>query len=277
MKYEEQYLSILKDIYENGYKEENKRTGIVTRRIPHAVISVDLAEEFPILKSKSVNWKTAAKEILWIMQKGSNNINDLDAHIWDAWADADGSIGKSYGYQIKKFDQVHRMLDALAKDPSDRRQVMTLWNEADKAEMNLVPCCHTTTWTVVNGKLNCLLDQRSSDFPLGVPFNTTQYAILTHMFAAHLRLEPGHLLHVMADAHIYENQIEGVETQLARYDLMLHPEKEADSMWSATIRDVIAAEPKLVCPPIAFDYIKVEDLVLTDYLNLGPIKFEVAV
>ena len=210
--YEVQYMKILNNIMEDGYRQLNERTGIETIRIPHAVITVDLEKEFPILKSKQIFWKTALKEILWIMQKQSNNINDLDAHIWDAWADENGSIGKSYGYQIAKpviadgitYDnQVDYILKRLEKDSSDRRAVLNLWDVDELHEMNLNPCCYSSVWTVIDGKLNCMLVQRSADYLVGVPFNTTQYALLTHLFARHLGLKVGQLTHCMADAHVY--------------------------------------------------------------------------
>ena len=146
------------------------------------------------------------------MQKQSNNIHELGNNIWNSWADESGSIGKAYGYQVSKpitvdgktyKSQVHYVLERLSNDSSDRRAVIDLWNVDDLGEMNLSPCCYSSIWTITDGKLNCMLVQRSADFLVGVPFNTTQYAILTHLFARHLNVEPGQLTHVMADAHIY--------------------------------------------------------------------------
>lgn len=238
--YEKQYMTILKDIYENGYSDGvNERTGYATKRLPNKVIDVDLEKEFPILKSKKVQAVTALKEILWIWQCQSNNIHDLDAHIWDEWADRNGSIGSAYGAQVRRpvciyTDPVHKtsesfrayenqceyVLEYLREFPNGRWANATLWNVNDLAMMNLVPCCHTVTWNLDGGRLNCLLDQRSGDFPKGVPFNTTQYAMLTILFARDLGVRPGSLLHVIADAHIYANQMEGVEEQLAYYDIL---------------------------------------------------------
>lgn len=246
--YESQYISILRNIYENGYEDSiNARTGVATKRLPNQIISVDLQKEFPILKSKQVYWKSAIEEILWIMRDQSNNINDLRPKIWDKWADEDGYIGKAYGYQVAKkivtkqklegqlipiyYDnQVTYVLETLRRDPSDRRCIITLWNVEDLAEMNLTPCCHTSTWNLVGGKLNCLLDQRSGDFPVGVPFNTTQYAALTHMFARDLGVEPGMLLHVISDAHVYASQMEGVKKQLEQFDSIKDTEEVANSI-----------------------------------------------
>lgn len=238
--YEKQYMDILKRIYEEGYADGvNKRTGVATKRLPGCVIQVDVEEEFPILKSKQVFGKTAQREIEWIWKQQSNNIHDLQAHIWDEWADEDGGIGKAYGYQMAKpvtvfKDPIHKtdesfrsyenqaeyVIEMLREDPSTRWCVATLWNPQELRDMNLVPCCHTSTWNLDGGRLNCVLDQRSGDMPYGVPFNTTQYAILMLMIAKELGVKPGILTHVIADAHIYDRQMKGVELQLMYYDLM---------------------------------------------------------
>jgi thymidylate synthase len=198
---------------------------------------VDVNEEFPILKSKSVKAKSAQEEIEWIWKKQSNNIHDLRPHIWDEWADENGSIGKAYAYQLNRpisiyTDPVHKknfrayknqaeyIIEYLREFPNGRWGVATLWNPEELSGMNLVPCVHTSTWNLDGGRLNCLLDQRSGDFPLGVPFNTTQYAILMHMIARDLGVEPGNLTHVIADAHIYDRQMEGVEFQLSYYNIL---------------------------------------------------------
>lgn len=228
MSYESQYLNIMEDIKRNGYRQKNLRTGYDTLRIPHAIIQVDLEQEFPILQCKKVFWESAMEEILWIMQKQSNNIHDLKPHIWDEWADESGSIGKAYGYQYGKevitpegehYDsQVHYILERLKKNSSDRRAVLCAWDVDDMKDMNLVPCVYSSVWTVIDNRLHCLLSQRSADFLMGVPFNTTQYAILTHLFARHLGLEVGVLTHVMADCHVYccESHLEGMNTMLRR-------------------------------------------------------------
>jgi len=238
--YEKQYIGILHDIYENGYADgANERTGISTKRLPNRIIVVDVEKEFPILKSKQVFAKTADREIDWIMRKQSNNIHDLKAKIWDEWADPDGSIGKAYGYQVAKPvkiyldpihkksetyreypSQVHYVLDYLKEQPNGRWAKINLWNVAELADMNLVPCCFDTTWNLDGGRLNCCLTQRSGDFPYGVPFNTTQYACLMIKFARHLGVKPGNLTHIIVDAHIYANQMAGVEEQLDYYHVL---------------------------------------------------------
>ena len=238
--YESQYIHMLRAIYENGFSDGiNERTKKETKRLPGVVLQVDVAEEFPILKSKQVFGKTSLNEILWIWQQQSNNIKDLKAHIWDSWADENGSIGKAYGYLMSRpiciyTDPVHKtpesfrcyknqagyILEYLREFPNGRWGVATIWNPEELSGMNLVPCCHTSTWNLDGGRLNCVLDQRSGDMPYGVPFNTTQYAELMILFARDLGVKPGILTHVIADAHIYDNQMDGVRLQLAYVELL---------------------------------------------------------
>lgn len=276
--YESQYIGNLNDIYAYGIKEKNKRTGIVTRRLPATQIVVDLEKEFPILISKKVNWKTAVDEILWIMQKQSNRTAELNSHIWDSWTGEDGTIGKSYGYQVGQkvkrdgliYDnQVAYILTKLATDPSNRQCVINMWNVSELGEMNLVPCVYSSIWNIINGRLNVMVVQRSADYPVGVPFDTTSYAVLTHLFARHLGVIPGKLTHVMADSHIYENQIDGVQEQLKRYYFDLHDDE-----------DRMKLRPKLVFrkdAPTNFWQVKLDDMALDDYDPLPGIKYEVAV
>lgn len=221
--YEKQYIGICKDILKNGYYNNN-RTGVSTYKLPHQIITVNLGKEFPILKSKFVAFKSCVKEILWIMS-GSNNINNLDSHIWDEWANEDGSIGKCYGYQIKKFNQIDNLINTLKSNNQDRRMMINLWNWEDLPEMNLAPCCYNSLFDVTDGKLNCMLIQRSGDLPLGVPFNTTQYAVLTHILAKLCGLQVGKLTHVINNAHIYENQVEGIKKQIKNYDKLYNCEE----------------------------------------------------
>lgn len=274
-KYEDRYITNLKYILTAGNRELNQRTGIVTYRVPSTQIIVDLTKEFPILLSKKVNWKSAVKEILWIMQRQSNRINELDSHIWDSWADEDGTIGKAYGYQVAQpvkrsadkiySNQVEYVLNTLAKDPSNRECVINMWNVADLDRMNLVPCAYSSIWSIVNGRLNCMLVQRSADYPVGVPFNTTQYAVLTHLFARHLGVKAGLLTHVMADSHIYENQISGVRKQLEQYDCLCTIESQ---------------HPRLIFKedaPTDFWQITIDDMQIDDYVPFASITYEVAI
>ncbi len=175
----------------------------------------DLSKEFPIITLRRTYLKTAVKELLWIWQKKSNNIADLGAHIWDSWADENGSIGKAYGYQLGvkhhypegDFDQVDRVLYDLKHNPSSRRIITNLYNHHDLSEMGLYPCAYSMTFNVSGGKLNALLNQRSQDMLTANNWNVCQYAVLVHMFAQVCGLEAGELVHVIANAHIYDRHV----------------------------------------------------------------------
>ncbi|MDO5518800.1 MAG: thymidylate synthase [Clostridium sp.] len=257
--YDAKYLAIAKDILENGYFDTN-RTGVSTYKLPHQVMQFNLEKEFPILTTKRVAFKTAVREILWIMQKQSNNINDLAGHIWDEWADEDGSIGKAYGYQVKKYHQIDNLIQSLKENPQDRRMMINIWNWEDLPEMNLAPCCFLSMWDVTDGRLNCMLIQRSGDIPLGVPFNSSQYAVLTHLLAQVTGLKPGLFTHVINNAHIYENQVEGMKLQLTRKDEAY----EAPKLWiNPEIKDF-------------YDFTE-DDIKLIDYKHHETIKMPVSV
>lgn len=269
--YELQYLTNLSNILKNGVKELNTRTGVATYRMPSTSIVIDLEQEFPILKSKKVNWKVCVDEILWIMQKQSNNVHMLNSKIWDKWADKDGSIGKTYGYQVSKLaiatdgiyaSQVDYILKRLAKNPSDRQCVIDMWDPEELGEMNLPPCVYSSVWSIIDGRLNCMVVQRSADYPVGVPFDTTGYAVLTHLFARHLGIRPGILTHVMADSHIYENQADGVKEQLDRWDQVI----------GSSAAHLIFKENA----PINFWDMTIDDIDIINYDPLPPIKYEVA-
>lgn len=257
--YDKKYLDIAQNILENGYFDNN-RTGMPTYKLPHQIMQFNLEKEFPILTTKFVAFKTAVKEMLWIMQKQSNNINDLEGHIWDEWADEDGSIGKAYGYQIKKYHQIDNLIKSLKENPQDRRMMINIWNWEDLPHMNLAPCCFLSMWDVTDGRLNCMLIQRSGDLPLGVPFNTSQYAVLTHLLAQVTGLKPGLFTHVINNAHIYANQVEGMKTQLTRKD----DAYDAPKLWlNPEIKDFYDFTP--------------DDIKLIDYKHHEPIKMPVSV
>ena len=191
-----------------------KKFGIVNR--------YDLQAEFPILTLRRTYWKTAVDELLWIWQKKSNNIHDLPAHIWDQWADETGSIGKAYGYQLGvkhhypegDMDQVDRVLYDLRHNPASRRILTNLYNFADLHEMHLYPCAYSMTFNVSGNVLNAILNQRSQDMLAANNWNVVQYAVLVHMFAQVSGLVPGELVHVIADAHIYDRHVPIVERML---------------------------------------------------------------
>lgn len=291
--YESQYMRILTNIYKFGYEDgANERTGFKTKRLPSQIIKVDLKREFPILKTKFVAGITALKEILWIWQKRSNNIKDLDAKIWNKWADENGSIGKAYGYQAgmpvatnidglkrKEFrfyeSQMLYIIEYLREMPNGRQAVATLWDPGELNNMNLVPCCHTVTFNIMDGRLNCTLDQRSGDMPYGVPFNTTQYAELTHLIAKELGVEVGILTHVISDAHIYFNQMEGVRKQIENYRLLLNLNNESECKLSRKeLNKILISKPRFeVNDFINFWEVKPENCKIVNYHYMEKIDF----
>ena len=183
----------------------------------------DLQREFPILTLRRTYLKSAVDELLWIWQKKSNNVHDLSSHIWDAWADETGSIGKAYGYQLGVkhqykeglFDQVDRVLYDLKHNPASRRILTNLYNFEDLHEMHLYPCAYSMTFNVSNGTLNAILNQRSQDMLAANDWNVCQYAVLVHMLAQVSGLKAGELVHVIADAHIYDRHIPIIEKMLS--------------------------------------------------------------
>lgn len=179
----------------------------------------DLSEEFPILTLRKTNLRNAVDELLWIWQKKSNRIADLSSHIWDQWAGEDGTIGKAYGYQLGVrheyregwFDQVDRVLYDLKHQPNSRRIMTNIYNHHDLHAMNLYPCAYSMTFNVSGKKLNAILNQRSQDMLTANNWNVAQYAVLVHMIAQVSGLEAGELVHVIADAHIYDRHLPIVE------------------------------------------------------------------
>ncbi|MDR3314154.1 MAG: thymidylate synthase [Oscillospiraceae bacterium] len=188
----------------------------------------DLAAEFPLVTLRKPFLKTSVDELLWIWQKKSNNIADLGSRVWDQWADATGSIGKAYGYQLGvkhrypegMFDQVDRVLYDLRHNPASRRILTNLYVHQDLSEMRLYPCAYSMTFNVSGGRLNGILNQRSQDMLMANHWNVAQYAVLLHMLAQVSGLVPGELVHVVADAHIYDRHIPIVERllELQPYD-----------------------------------------------------------
>ena len=263
------FIDMCKDILENGYSSEeqivrarwNDGTPAHTIKKFCVVNRYNLAEEFPIITLRPTNIKAAIDELLWIWQKKSNNINDLNSHIWDSWADKDGSIGKAYGYQLAikhkykegEFDQVDRVLYDLRHNPYSRRIIVNMYNHSDLHEMNLYPCAYSITFNVTGNKLNAILNQRSQDVLVANNWNVCQYAILVHMFAQVSGLEVGELVHVIADAHIYDRHIPLVQ------ELIKRP---------------VYPAPKLYINPDIKDFydFKVEDFVLEGYKRGPQIK-----
>ena len=187
----------------------------------------DLSKEFPIMTLRYTNFRAAVDEILWIWQKKSNNVHDLGSHIWDSWADESGSIGKAYGYQLGvksrypegDFDQVDRVLYDLKHNPQSRRILTNIYVHKDLNEMHLYPCAYSMTFNVSGNKLNAILNQRSNDMLTANNWNVVQYAVLVHMMAQVSGLEVGELVHVIADAHIYDRHIPLVKEVIERPQL----------------------------------------------------------
>lgn len=226
------FRQMCRDILDNGYSTKGqivrprwedgspahtiKKFGVVNR--------YDLSQEFPILTFRPTNLKAAVDEILWIWQKKSNHIQDLNSRIWDAWADEKGTIGKAYGYQLQikhqypegEFDQVDRVLYDLKHNPYSRRIITNIYNHWDLHAMNLYPCAYSMTFNVTGNRLNAILNQRSQDVLVANNWNVTQYAVLIHMFAQVSGLVPGELVHVIADAHIYDRHIPLIEDLIRR-------------------------------------------------------------
>ena len=196
-----------------------KKFGLVNR--------YDLQKEFPILTLRRTYLKSAVDELLWIWQKKSNNVHDLSSHIWDAWADENGSIGKAYGYQLGvkhhypegDMDQVDRILYDLKHNPGSRRIISNIYNHADLSEMRLYPCAYSMTFNVSGNRLNAILNQRSQDMLVANNWNVCQYAVLMHMFAQASGLKVGELVHVIADAHIYDRHVPMIEELISREPL----------------------------------------------------------
>ena len=250
------FIENCRDIIENGYSTENekvrpvwedgtpaytiKRFGVVNR--------YDLSKEFPITTLRYTNWKAAIDELLWIWQKKSNKVSELNSHIWDEWVGPDGTIGKAYGYQLGvkhkyaegEFDQVDRVLYDLKNNPYSRRIMTNIYNFQDLHEMNLYPCAYSMTFNVTGNKLNAILNQRSQDTLMANNWNVVQYSVLVHMFAQVSGLEVGDLVHVISDMHIYDRHIEMVKELISREPLpapKFKMNKEIKNFYDFTVDD----------------------------------------
>ena len=220
----------VRDILENGFSDEaldvrpHWADGTPAHTIKKFCIvnRYDLRQEFPIMTLRRTYMKSAIDELLWIWQKKSNNINDLKSHIWASWADEDGSIGKAYGYQLGvkhrypegEFDQVDRVLYDLKHNPQSRRILTNIYNHHDLSEMGLYPCAYSMTFNVSGNVLNGILNQRSQDMLTANNWNVVQYSILLIMMAQVSGLVAGELVHVIADAHIYDRHIPIIKEML---------------------------------------------------------------
>ena len=281
MSYADQvFVDMCKDILENGTDTKGEKvrpkwedgSSAYTIKKFGVVNRYDLRKEFPALTLRKTGFKSCVDEVLWIWQKKSNNVNELSSHIWDAWADENGSIGKAYGYQMSvkhkykegDMDQVDRVLYDLKNNPYSRRIMTNIYVHQDLNEMNLYPCAYSMTFNVnkneETGKLvlNGILNQRSQDVLAANNWNVCQYAALIHMLAQVNDMEVGEFVHVIADAHIYDKHVPLIEELITREQ---HP---APKLWiNPEIKDFYDFTP--------------DDLKLIDYETGPQIKFPVAV
>lgn len=268
------FVTMCQDILENGTSTEGEKvrphwedgTSAYTIKKFGVVNRYDLSKEFPAITLRKTAIKTCTEEMLWIWQRKSNNIHDLNSTVWDEWADENGSIGKAYGYQMAKkykfaqgeMDQVDNVLWQLKNQPQSRRIMTNIYNFADLSEMNLEPCAYSMTFNVTGNKLNAILNQRSQDILAANNWNVVQYSILLMMFAQVSGLVPGELVHVISDAHIYNRHVPVIEELIKRPQypapkVRLNP--EIKDFYQFTTDDIIVEDyqknPQIKNIPIA--------------------------
>ena len=269
------FVAMCQDILENGTSTEGELvrphwedgTSAYTIKQFGVVNRYDLSKEFPAITLRKTYIKSATDELLWIWQKKSNNIHDLKSHVWDEWADEDGSIGKAYGYQLGvkhqykegMMDQVDRVIYDLKHTPFSRRILTNIYVHQDLHEMNLYPCAYSMTFNVTQKKgddrltLNGILNQRSQDVLAANNWNVCQYAVLMHMLAQVCDMRVGELMHVIADAHIYDRHVPIVK------ELIERPQYDAPKFWlNPDIKD--------------FYQFTTDDIKITDYVTGEQIK-----
>lgn len=235
------FIDMCRDIIDNGTSTEGEKvrpvwedgTSAYTIKRFGVVNRYDLSKEFPALTLRRTAIKSCVDELLWIWQKKSNNVNELKSHIWDSWADETGSIGKAYGYQMGvkhqykegRMDQTDRVIFDLKNNPYSRRIMTNIYVHNDLHEMHLYPCAYSMTFNVTKEKdsekltLNAILNQRSQDVLAANNWNVCQYAVLMHMLAQVCDMQVGELVHVIADAHIYDRHIPLVQELISREPL----------------------------------------------------------
>lgn len=282
------YCELCENILTNGVQVAN-RTGIDTIKLPSAHFQLNVGEEFPILTTKQLFIRQAVLEMLWIYQAQSNDVRWLqerNVHIWDLWQiDENGdwrdertgevlkhfdpkfanTIGTAYGYIVKRFKLMDRLIDSLKNNVNDRRRVISLWQDEYLDTAVLPSCVWSSEWDVTNGTLNAWVHQRSCDVPLGLPFNVTQYAVLLKMLAQVTGLKAGTIDWSIKDAHIYVNQVDGIKEQLERFHTK--GDLKAPELWlNPEIKDFYD-----------FDSSKdIKDIKLIGYEHMGKIKFPLA-
>ena len=220
-----QYLDLMQHVLDHGTRKTD-RTGTGTISVFGAQLRFDLSAGFPLLTTKKVHLKSIIHELLWFLKGDTNTryLKDNGVTIWDEWADKNGDLGPVYGYQWRSWptpggghvDQISQVLDSINKNPDSRRMIVSAWNVADLPKMALLPCHAFFQFYVADGKLSCLLYQRSADLFLGVPFNIASYALLTMMVAQVSGLKPGDFVHTFGDTHLYLNHLDQAREQLSR-------------------------------------------------------------
>ena len=268
------FVNMCNEILANGFSSEGQTvrarwedgTPAHTIKIFGVVNRYDLQEEFPALTLRPTAIKTAVDEMLWIWQRKSNNIRDLNGHIWDEWADENGSIGKAYGYQMGvkykfaqgEMDQVDNVIWQLKNTPYSRRIMTNIYNFQDLSEMGLEPCAYSMTFNVTGDRLNAILNQRSQDVLAANNWNVVQYSVLVHMLAQVTGLKAGELVHVISDAHIYDRHVPVIRELIKRPQypapkFRLNP--DIKDFYDFTTSDVIIEDyqknPQILNIPIA--------------------------
>ncbi len=297
-KWDKEYLKLCKKILEEGREVEN-RTGVNSIKLPSHHFHFDFEEEFPVLTTKQLFFRQAILEMLWIYQAQSNDVRWLqerNVSIWDQWEiDEKGiwkaeqmvlgengeltkqiiekefgkeyahTIGTAYGYIVNKFKLTDKLIDSLKNNPTDRRRVISLWQD-DYLDTAVLPSCvWSSEWDVTDGKLNAWVHQRSCDVPLGLPFNVTQYSVLLHMLAQVTDLKPGSLDWSIKDPHIYVNQIEGIEEQIRRGEEL--EDLKAPELWlNPDVTDFYDFDSSSEC----------KDVKVLNYKHHGKIRFPLA-
>lgn len=260
-----QYLEILQDIMDNGQDADN-RTGVYARKVFGRQMKFDLSKGFPLVTTKKTYLRAIIHELIWLLSGDTNikYLHDNNVTIWDEWADENGDLGPVYGHQWRNFnsqgiDQIKDVIERIKKNPQDRRLIVTAWNPVQIEQMALPPChCFFQFDVTPDGRLNCMLYQRSCDMFLGVPFNIASYALLTMMIAQVCGLKAGEFVHTLGNAHIYSNHFEQVKLQLSRKPYPLPIMKI-----NPNVKDI--------------DDFKFEDFELIDYQCYPTIKGDVAV
>lgn len=263
----QQYLTYLQHVLTNGVAKTD-RTGVGTLSVFGYQMRFNLQDGFPLVTTKKCHVKSIIYELLWFL-RGDTNINYLNQHgvtIWDEWADANGDLGPVYGKQWRSWpcangetvDQINQVINAIKTNPDSRRHIVSAWNVGELSDMALPPCHLLFQFYVAQGRLSCMLIQRSVDSFLGLPFNIASYSLLTHIIAAQCGLEVGDFVWTGGDCHIYQNHIEQVKLQLTR--------KPYPSPQLRILR----------CPDSIAEY-DYQDFVIEQYQAHPPIKGKVAV